>query len=271
MALHLFEDSALTRQISEGDLSNPDDDTYNGTAGESKDKELSLANEQTTLAADLASGATSLELSDARFADGDAIIIDDEQMRIASGGGSTTLGIERGYANTTPAAHDAGAAVYSGYDTSLTSDNYYGRLMRFIVALTTDISILGALKAHSGSASGSSACSKHNPNLNPRNHSSNGLGIVPLSAALKSRRAASPHRNRPTGITVPPLPSHACRTGPAGAPCVPRVRQCRLGLCCGGQKDRHATSVVPWRSPRVTPTCLLQRSSGLAVHLRCLL
>jgi hypothetical protein len=37
-------------------------------------------------------------------------------MRILSGGGTTVLAVERGYGGTTPAAHDAGAAVYSGYD-----------------------------------------------------------------------------------------------------------------------------------------------------------
>jgi hypothetical protein len=42
MAVHLYEDNALTQQVSEGDLSNPDDDIYNGTDGESKDKELFL-------------------------------------------------------------------------------------------------------------------------------------------------------------------------------------------------------------------------------------
>lgn len=116
MAIHLYEDSALTQQVSEGDLSNPDDDTYNGTDGEAKDKELFLANEQTTLAAPLASGETSLAVGEPRFTDGEVIIIDNEQMRVLSGGGSTTLGVERGYGGTTPAAHTAGASVYSGYD-----------------------------------------------------------------------------------------------------------------------------------------------------------
>jgi len=116
MAIHLFEDSALTQQISEGDLTNPDDDTYNGTDGESKDKELFLANEQSALASPLASGETSLQLAEPRFADGEVIIVDAEQMRILSGGGTTTLGVERGYGGTTAAAHNAGAAVYSGYD-----------------------------------------------------------------------------------------------------------------------------------------------------------
>ena len=116
MAIHLFEDSALTQQISEGDLTNPDDDTYNGTDGESKDKELFLANEQSALASPLASGETSLQLAEPRFTDGEVIIVDAEQMRILSGGGTTTLGVERGYGGTTAAAHNAGAAVYSGYD-----------------------------------------------------------------------------------------------------------------------------------------------------------
>lgn len=116
MAIHLFEDSALTQQISEGDLTNPDDDTYNGTDGEAKDKELFLANEQTVLASPLASGETSLHLVEPRFTDGEVIIIDNEQMRILSGGGTTTLGIERGYGGTTPAAHADGSPVYSGYD-----------------------------------------------------------------------------------------------------------------------------------------------------------
>ena len=116
MAIHLFEDSALTQQISEGDLTNPDDDTYNGTDGESKDKELFLANEQSALASPLASGETSLQLAEPRFADGEVIIVDAEQMRILNGGGTTTLGVERGYGGTTAAAHNAGAAVYSGYD-----------------------------------------------------------------------------------------------------------------------------------------------------------
>lgn len=116
MAIHLFEDSALTQQISEGDLTNPDDDTYNGTDGESKDKELFLANEQSALASPLASSETSLQLAEPRFTDGEVIIVDAEQMRILSGGGTTTLGVERGYGGTAAAAHNAGAAVYSGYD-----------------------------------------------------------------------------------------------------------------------------------------------------------
>ena len=39
MAIHIYEDNALTLPLSEGDLANPDDDTYNGTDGETKDKD----------------------------------------------------------------------------------------------------------------------------------------------------------------------------------------------------------------------------------------
>ena len=116
MAIHLYEDSALTQQISEGDQTNPDNDTYNGTDGESKDKELFLANEQTTLASALASGATSVSLAAARFANDEVIIIGSEQMLITAGGGTTTLTVTRGYADTSAVAHDSGARVYSGYD-----------------------------------------------------------------------------------------------------------------------------------------------------------
>ena len=111
MSVHLYEDNALTQQVSEGDLSNPDDDIYNGTDGESKDKELYLANEQSALAAPLASGETSLQLDQPRFANNEVIIIGTEQMRIQAGGGTTTLGVERGYGATTPAAHAAGIEI----------------------------------------------------------------------------------------------------------------------------------------------------------------
>jgi hypothetical protein len=116
MAIHLYEDITLTQRVSEGDLANPDEDTYNGTDGETKDKELFVANEQTTLASALASGETSLQLSAPLSVDGEIIIVDDEQMRILSGGGTTVLAVERGYGGTTPTAHDPGAVVYSGYD-----------------------------------------------------------------------------------------------------------------------------------------------------------
>ena len=50
MAIHLYLDEALTQQISEGDFSRPEAESYNGTDGDSKDRQLYVANEQTSLA-----------------------------------------------------------------------------------------------------------------------------------------------------------------------------------------------------------------------------
>lgn len=94
MAIHLYEDITLTQRISEGDLANPDDDTYNGTDGEAKDKELFVANEQTILAAALASGATSLQLSAPCFTDGEIIIVD-EHGRVPLVRGDATQAFDR--------------------------------------------------------------------------------------------------------------------------------------------------------------------------------
>ena len=113
MSIHLFLDSALTQQVSEGTLVSPDSDTYNGTDGESKDRQLYLANEQTTLAANITSAQTGITLASAHFADGDTIIIGTEQMIITAGGGTTSLTVQRGQNGTAKAAHTTGTAVYS--------------------------------------------------------------------------------------------------------------------------------------------------------------
>ncbi len=113
MSIHLFKDAALTQQVSEGTLTSPDSDTYNGTDGESKDRQLYLANEQTTVAADITSIQTNMPLASARFADGDTIIIGTEQMIITAGGGTTSLTVQRGQNGTAKAAHTTGAAIYS--------------------------------------------------------------------------------------------------------------------------------------------------------------
>lgn len=118
MAIHLFKDSELTEQVSEGSMTNPDSDTYNGTDGESKDRQLYLANEQTTLASAVDGVTTTIPLAEARFTNGQIIIIGSEQMLVASGGGTTELTVERGYAGTTAGNHSSGTKVYSGYDYS---------------------------------------------------------------------------------------------------------------------------------------------------------
>ena len=113
MAIHLYKDAELTQQISEGTLTNPDSDVFNGTDGESKDRQLYLANEQTTLASNITSTQTSVTLASARFADGDTIIIDTEQMVVTAGGGTTSLTVQRGQNGTAKAAHTSGTPVYS--------------------------------------------------------------------------------------------------------------------------------------------------------------
>ncbi len=118
MAIHLFKDAELTQQISEGTLESPDSDVFNGTDGESKDRQLYLANEQTALASDIDGAVTTITLVEARFADGEVIIIDTEQMHITSGGGTTELIVERGYAGTSADNHLSGTKVYSGYNYS---------------------------------------------------------------------------------------------------------------------------------------------------------
>ncbi len=118
MALHLFKDSELTEQISEGTLGNPDSDVFNGTDGESKDRQLYLANEQTTLASAVDDVTTTIPLAEARFTDGAIIIIGSEQMQIVGGGGTAELNVDRGYAGTTAGNHSSGTKVYSGYNYS---------------------------------------------------------------------------------------------------------------------------------------------------------
>lgn len=123
MAIHLFKDAELTQQVSEGSMTSPDSDTYNGTDGESKDRELFLANEQTALASAVNDATTTLQLAEARFTDGETIIIGSEQMLVVSGGGTTQLTVERGYAGTTSGNHSSGTKVYSAY-------NYTGLLIQ---------------------------------------------------------------------------------------------------------------------------------------------
>lgn len=147
MGIHLFKDSGLTQQISEGTLISPDSDTYNGTDGESKDRELFLANEQTTIAVGLNSTQTAITLASARFADGDTIIIDAEQMKITAGGGTTSLTVQRGQNGTAKATHSSGAAVYSALnytalkvkpvDTSGTDESTWCKLALTQVELDT--------------------------------------------------------------------------------------------------------------------------------------
>jgi hypothetical protein len=114
MAIHLYLDEQLTQQISEGDFSNPDADNYNGTDGEIKDRQIYVANEQTVLAMAVDDIQTDIELMEPHFADAEYIVIGTEQMQILSGGGTTSLTVNRAVANTVAASHDADVPVQSG-------------------------------------------------------------------------------------------------------------------------------------------------------------
>jgi hypothetical protein len=116
MTIHLYLDEALTQQVSEGDFSNPEADSYNGTDGDIKDRRIYVANEQTLLAVAIDAVQNTITLAEARFADGELIIVDGEQMQIESGGGTLTPMIRRRVSNTAAAPHAADAIVYSGYD-----------------------------------------------------------------------------------------------------------------------------------------------------------
>ena len=115
MAIHLYLDAALTQPISEGDGSSPDADSYNGTDGESRDRQIWVANEHAALAGGMDESQAALNLDAPRFVDGEILIVDAEQMQIQSGGGTTALTVSRGHGGTMPAAHAEGVTVYSGY------------------------------------------------------------------------------------------------------------------------------------------------------------
>ena len=109
MAIHLYLDEGLTQQISEGDFSRPEAESYNGTDGDIKDRQIYVANEQTSLPSVIDAAQTAIALAEPRFANGELIIIDGEQILVESGGGTANLTVQRGVANTAP-------TVYSGYD-----------------------------------------------------------------------------------------------------------------------------------------------------------
>lgn len=113
MAIHIFKDIELTEQVSEGDMTNPDAETLDGSVGEAKDRELFIANEQTTLAEAIDAVTSDIALAAPRFADGEVIIIDSEEMRVLSGGGTTAITVQRAIYGTQPSAHGLGTKVFS--------------------------------------------------------------------------------------------------------------------------------------------------------------
>lgn len=118
MSIHIYKDEALTQQVSEGDMTSPDTDTFDGSAGESRDRRLFVANDQTVLAEALDAVTSTIQLVAPRFADGDVIIIDSEEMRVLAGGRTAELTVQRAIYGTTPVAHGQGSPVYSALDYS---------------------------------------------------------------------------------------------------------------------------------------------------------
>lgn len=116
MSIHIYKDAELTEQVSEGDMTNPDRDTLDGSVGESKDRELFIANERAALVQAIDAVTSEIELVVPCFSDGDVIIIDSEEMRVISGGGTTTLTVQRAIYGTEPSAHAQGAMAYAAYN-----------------------------------------------------------------------------------------------------------------------------------------------------------
>lgn len=94
-------------------MKSPDTDVFDGVAGDEKDRQIYVANEQTALAAPISVSSTAVSLVDGCFTDGDILIVDAELMQIMSGGGTTVLTVQRGNGGTAAAAHTAGTKIYS--------------------------------------------------------------------------------------------------------------------------------------------------------------
>lgn len=123
--IRLYEDSDLTLIVSrDGDFSNPDEETsLDGTNGDTAQKALWVAAEQTALADDIDDQTQTIPLAAPRFADTDypVIIVGAEKMLVTAGHGTATLIVTRGYNGTAPAGHSTADPVYSAYDCSSVS------------------------------------------------------------------------------------------------------------------------------------------------------
>ena len=113
MSIHMYLDAELTEPISEGDMTSPDSDTYDGADGESKDRRIWIANEQASLVGDVLSNDNTIQISVPAFGDGDYLIVDDEIVKVVFGGGTTLLAIERGALGTVAASHVSSSRVYA--------------------------------------------------------------------------------------------------------------------------------------------------------------
>jgi hypothetical protein len=116
----IYEDSDLTQLISaEGSLSNPDEETdLNGDDGETAVKALWAACIQTELAApiDDSTQTVTVDASVFKYTDEPVLKCGSELMYITAGFGTTTLTVERGWNNTTPASHSENDRIYMAYN-----------------------------------------------------------------------------------------------------------------------------------------------------------
>ena len=113
LSIHLYKDAERTQRISEGDMTAPDTDVFDGVAGDEKDCQIYVANEQTALESPIGVSGTTLSLVGSRFTNGDILIVDAELMQVMSGGGTAVLTVQRGNGGTAAAAHTAGTKIYS--------------------------------------------------------------------------------------------------------------------------------------------------------------
>lgn len=97
-------------------MSNPDQDVFNGTDGDTKDRRLFLANARGRLASAITAEDTLVTLTTPAFGNTTTIIIGTEHMRILTGGGTASLNVERGVDGTTATGHDADSLVLSTFN-----------------------------------------------------------------------------------------------------------------------------------------------------------
>ncbi len=97
-------------------MTSPDADSFDGTHGESYDRELFLANEQSALAGQIDGVQTGITLVRPAFRDGDLVIVGQEVIKIVMGGGTCGIAVERGYGGTAAIPHEAGSKVYTACD-----------------------------------------------------------------------------------------------------------------------------------------------------------
>ena len=108
----MYTDAALTDRLTDSGGGNPDSDIYNGTYGQSHDRQLFLANEHAVLTGPLDAEEDVITLDAPGFADDEVIIVEAEQMKILSGGGTATLTVQRGYGGTAAVSHPAGTRCF---------------------------------------------------------------------------------------------------------------------------------------------------------------